>query len=347
MTVFCTYCSARKDQRSGLQPALERYISSRIRRVALLAADAAAPFLIFSGRFGFLDPQHPIPAYDHLLQPLEVHALAQVAAAQLEEKQVDAIRYFTEPLDSPTLIPYADAVRKAAELAGARFELVVLKERQGTVGDWRAITAKAEQAKRALVADRVAGDQVFDGLLEQFPGDGMVYLKRGEAYEAVGDRAAAADDFRKALALLPMATWKATAREGLQRVSAGAATDKRSAAVAARLTGLPERVQHAWNTALDAEGASAVGSYRTAVELLIEHVLTSRRITIPPRTALLDMIRLLQENHLVQDSTVTHLHTVRTLGNAALHGQSVGDDEAEACRIAGQATLKALLATLA
>jgi len=343
--VFCTYCSARKDQRSGLLPALERYTSSRIRRVASMAADARTPFLIFSGRFGFLDPQHPIPAYDQLLQPSEVSVLAEVTAAQLKEKQVDAIRYFTEPLDSPTLIPYADAVGKAAELAGARFEVVLL-ERQGIMSDWRAITAKAEKAKRALVAGRVAGEKMFNDLLQQFPGDGMVYLKRGEAYEAIGDCAAAADDFRKALALLPMASWKATAREALQRVSAGAATEKRFSSIAALLPGLPDHVQHAWKTASDAEGASAVGCYRTAVELLIEHVLTSRRITIRPRTALLDLIHLLQENGLVQDSTVTHLHTIRTLGNAALHGQSVGEDETQSCRIAGQAILKALVAAL-
>jgi hypothetical protein len=87
-----------------------------------------------------------------------------------------------------------------------------------------------------------------------------VYLKRGEAYEAVDDRAAAANDFRKALAVLPMATWKATAREGLQRVSARATTDKRFTAVAALLAGLPDHVQHAWRTAIDAEGGSAVGS---------------------------------------------------------------------------------------
>lgn len=346
MTVFCTYCSAHKDQRPELLPALERYLSSRIRRVASMASDAATPFLIFSGQFGFLDPQHPIPIYDHLLQPHEVDSLAEVAAAQLKDKRVDAIRYFTDPLDSPTLIPYADAVRKAADLAGARFELLVLGERQGAMSDWRAITAKAEQARRALVADRAVGAEMFNDLLRQFPGDGMVYLKRGEAYEAVGECAAAADDFRKALALLPMAAWKATAREGLQRVSAGAATEKRFSAVAALLTGLPHQVQQAWRAALNAEGASAVGLYRTAVELLIEHVLTSRGVTTPPRTPLVDLIRLLQENRLVLDSTVTHLHTIRTLGNAALHGQSVGEDEAEACRIAGHAILKALAAAL-
>jgi hypothetical protein len=47
----------------------------------------------------------------------------------------------------------------------------------------------------------------------------MVYSKRGEAYEALGDDARAADDFRHALALFPMADWKRRAKEALERVS--------------------------------------------------------------------------------------------------------------------------------
>ena len=48
----------------------------------------------------------------------------------------------------------------------------------------------------------------------------------------------------------------------------------------------------------------------------------------------------------IQPATVSYLHTVRTLGNEAAHGGHVGDDELEACRIAGQAILKAVVAAL-
>lgn len=47
----------------------------------------------------------------------------------------------------------------------------------------------------------------------------MVHFKRGEAYEAIGDRKCAADDYRRALALFPMAEWKKRAEEALKRVA--------------------------------------------------------------------------------------------------------------------------------
>ncbi len=50
------------------------------------------------------------------------------------------------------------------------------------------------------------------------PNDGMVFLKRAEAYEQSGDRAAAAVDFARAEVLLPFPGRKAEARSGLRRV---------------------------------------------------------------------------------------------------------------------------------
>ena len=42
----------------------------------------------------------------------------------------------------------------------------------------------------------------------------------------------------------------------------------------------------------------------------------------------------------------THLNTVRLYGNQASHGDPIGHDELEACRIACQAILKAVIAAL-
>jgi len=58
----------------------------------------------------------------------------------------------------------------------------------------------------------------FAALLAQNPSDGMVYFKRGEAYEALGELALAQNDFQRALAMFPMAEWKARAKEAIDRV---------------------------------------------------------------------------------------------------------------------------------
>jgi len=86
---------------------------------------------------------------------------------------------------------------------------------------WRDIMEGAEAAKISMLSDRSAGGKKFELLLQQHQGDGMVFFKRGEAYEAIGEDARAADDFRHAMALFPMPYWKRLAKEALQRVSHG------------------------------------------------------------------------------------------------------------------------------
>ena len=354
VTVFCTYCSANKDRTPGLLPALERYRSSRIRRVAGAASLARVRFLVLSGRFGLLSPDEPIPWYDHLLEPSEVDELARLAASQLSQAGATLVRYFTESLDNPKLAPYAEVVRKAGVISGTLVEFVEFEEEPNTMSDWRAITVKAEQAKRLLTADRHRGEQQFELLFNQYPGDGMLYLKRAEAFESVGKLEAAAEDYRKAQALLPMAAWKAKAGEGLERClrlrSAVVTGSTTSTGLAPELFDLlPPALQDVWRSAVASPGlppSARVALYRAAVERSLEHLLAARAIASPPRAGLLDQIRLLHDSRIIQVSTVSHMHTVRTLGNEAAHGGSIGEDEADACRIAGQAILKAITAAL-
>jgi len=70
-----------------------------------------------------------------------------------------------------------------------------------------------------MVWDRAAGEREFEGLLEQHPRDGMVYFKRGEAYEAIGEMDLAAADFQHAVAMFPKPEWKGRAKEALNRIS--------------------------------------------------------------------------------------------------------------------------------
>jgi len=84
---------------------------------------------------------------------------------------------------------------------------------------WREIMEAAEAVKITMLSDRSAGEKKFELLLQLHPRDGMVYFKCGEAYEAIGESARAAGDFRHAMALFPMAYWKRLAEEALERVS--------------------------------------------------------------------------------------------------------------------------------
>lgn len=77
---------------------------------------------------------------------------------------------------------------------------------------------EADRAKRLMLVDREKGEAMFTDLVQRANSDGMVYFKRAEAYEALGQFDLALEDFRKAFAFFPMLRWKRIAKEGLYRV---------------------------------------------------------------------------------------------------------------------------------
>jgi hypothetical protein len=78
----------------------------------------------------------------------------------------------------------------------------------------------ADAAALTLLADRAAGEREFERLLTAHPDDGSLYFVRGRAYEALGEKGLAADNYRKADELLPPGEdlVRAAARKGLARV---------------------------------------------------------------------------------------------------------------------------------
>lgn len=127
MACFATYCSAAKDPRTDLLPALERYRSTRIRQVFSAALAVGADFLIFSGKFGLLRPGDPIPFYDHLLAPAEVADHARKLEEQLRSGGFGQLVFFTQPIArDPSLGPYLDCLRAACRGAGVELVLVEL-----------------------------------------------------------------------------------------------------------------------------------------------------------------------------------------------------------------------------
>ncbi len=86
------------------------------------------------------------------------------------------------------------------------------------MGRWRDLMEEADAAKRMTLSDRAAGEAEFQRLLTAHPNDGMIYFKRGEAYEELGARDLAATDYRRAEGLFPLDEWKVRACQALTRV---------------------------------------------------------------------------------------------------------------------------------
>ena len=125
MTVFCTTCSAEKDEAAPLLPALERYQSALIAKVHEESKRNGVGFLILSGQYGLISPDEPIPYYDHLLRPEEVSAHARLCARQLAESNVTEVLFHIPPLHSdPNLQPYLDTLRDACLMACVAFSVV-------------------------------------------------------------------------------------------------------------------------------------------------------------------------------------------------------------------------------
>jgi hypothetical protein len=70
--------------------------------------------------------------------------------------------------------------------------------------NWEDPMDDAEAAGRLMQRDRRAGEREFQRLLaDHHPGTGSLYLVRGRAYETLGLKELAANDYRRALELLP------------------------------------------------------------------------------------------------------------------------------------------------
>jgi hypothetical protein len=125
MKLVITYCSATKRKDPGGLPALERYESERIRK---LAEGEDGFFLILSGEFALLEPDHKIPWYDHLLLAEEVTEMAVTVADQLLEYEPYEVEYHTADADAhPEVGPYLAVMEKACRFAGVPLNIVTLE----------------------------------------------------------------------------------------------------------------------------------------------------------------------------------------------------------------------------
>jgi len=121
-----TYCSREKDPSAGLLPAVDRYLSSRIRISHEAASMLETDFFIQSGLYGLLEPDRQIPDYDHLLTADQIPGYARMIERQLRESIAQKVIFITRTLaDDPGAEPYREAMRQAC--AGAEVGLEVLE----------------------------------------------------------------------------------------------------------------------------------------------------------------------------------------------------------------------------
>lgn len=115
MKYYCTICSKGKRKDKELLPAIERYLSSRIKNVYQEASSQNVKFLIFSGEYGFLYPHNLIPFYDHLLSKEEVESFLPILKKQNLFLEITELECFMRKMSVSGWEPYYTILRRFSE----------------------------------------------------------------------------------------------------------------------------------------------------------------------------------------------------------------------------------------
>lgn len=125
MKILATYCSAKKNEQLDLLPAYKRYQSERIKLVMAKAEGQNVPFMIFSGEFGLIHFDQPLPYYDHLLRPDQVEHHAKFVAVQITENNITEIQFYSRSIEEdPNLQAYHDCMKMASDIAEIELRII-------------------------------------------------------------------------------------------------------------------------------------------------------------------------------------------------------------------------------
>ncbi|MEW6049725.1 MAG: DUF6884 domain-containing protein [Candidatus Zixiibacteriota bacterium] len=114
MRVFCTFCSKDKSDASGLLPAIDRYLSDRIRGVHECAIADKVELFILSGKYGLIHCDTKIPWYDQFLNVDQRPKIIQQVKWQLADYSITQVTYYTRlPEDDPRYTPYNRVIEEA------------------------------------------------------------------------------------------------------------------------------------------------------------------------------------------------------------------------------------------
>ena len=163
------------------------------------------------------------------------------------------------------------------------------------MSDFRSRMRRAEACKQAMVGDRASGESQFDEFLREHPSDGMIYLKRGEAWEFHRELQRAVEDYDRAAALLPMKDWSDRARSAADRIRP-------------LVSPLESR----------SIGHREMSSIYHELNILLDHVdPDGSGEDLAPRTSRLDRAGV------IPPSTATQIHSLRISRNNAVHQKVV------------------------
>jgi hypothetical protein len=115
MKYYCTICSKEKRNDKELLPAIERYLSPRVKSIYKKASLEKVKLLIFSGEYGFLYPHSLIPFYDHLLLKDEVESFLPILRKQNFFLEITELECFMERMSVPGWEPYYTILKRFAE----------------------------------------------------------------------------------------------------------------------------------------------------------------------------------------------------------------------------------------
>src|ERR1700730_14261635 len=202
--------------------------------------------------------------------------------------------------------------------------------------NWREIMKLASEAGDLLVRDREHGEKVFESLLKQYPSDGMVYFKRGQAWDATEQYALALSDYRRAARLFRMSEWQITAGNAvgrLEEIVANLSDVKKQSGVlqiedASAISPDFRQVYEEAFKKIEIDPRASLVLSRTGAEQLADYVLRVNRKIPFESEGFLGKILILRDSRRIQPATISHLHTCRVLGNEAAHGGPVSKEDA-------------------
>ena len=180
---------------------------------------------------------------------------------------------------------------------------------------------------------RDACEKKFQDLVDDNRKDGMVYFKRAQAYERVGDAVKAVRDYQEAERLFPLPEWKHLAREGIDYCNALPV-----------LTDLPRDLHAIWQDALYIQrlpDRSMAMTARAALERTVDFLIIEwgLAVAMDEDEDLIDKLYRLDQ---VPRQTYFAMDDVRTIGNEAAHGKDISIEEADKCFLASERIVRYL-----
>jgi len=110
-------------------PALKRYLSPHIEYVYKQALISGNGFLIFSGKYGFLEADEPIPYYDTLLSRGDFEIMGKKVDGQYKKYGFEKLTFFhLDTAKDEKLIVYRDFIGQFACRNGIEAEFKILDQ---------------------------------------------------------------------------------------------------------------------------------------------------------------------------------------------------------------------------